>query len=380
MRRGWARNRNELLGLLALGVLGLSVLTACDSTDPDPASEHDPDDPLVNFDALWSDVDRSYALFGVHDVDWDSLGAAYRTMLDRDSEVEVVRAVFCDLVAELGDGRTRFAEAELACPVPPPDNLVWFADGDAGRFWIEYQATRRVIAEHYLLDADTSATVSWIVSEQSQDRRFRYLELDSFADDGYVDWDAIDELFAGAPDCDGLVIDIRASAGGDDERVFEVANALAAGPQVFFNVHSRSGPTHDGFSEPRAVEAAPHGMGWGDVPLAILTHAYTSEAAERFLLAMRHRPGVVVVGARTRGMLASPTPRVLPNGWPYLLCDELVRDVQGECWEGQGVPPDYEVWNVVETVFRGRDLVLEVALTLLLLREDVSPAPRSGRR
>jgi hypothetical protein len=343
------------------------TLMSCNSTEPEP--EPGPDDPFTNFDALWTDFDRSYALFGIYPANWDSLGKAHRDRLPDQPDPERTLAVMCDLLAELGDGRARIVEPKSRCITDPVDTLAWFVDGAPAEFWADYQATRQLIAERYLADADTASSTNWISDVQSQDKRLLYLELDSFDDqDGRVVWAELEALFAAAPECDGLVIDIRGNAGGQDERVLMVANALAVSPRDYFHRQRRDGLAHDDLTAPQAVPATPFLTGWGEVPVAVLSHGYTSEAAERFLLAMRACPNTTIVGTPTRGALSTPDHRTLPGGWVYAICDELVRDTDGVCWEGVGVPPHYNVYNTTEAAAQGRDLVLEIAVTLLLLR------------
>ncbi|MEZ4387145.1 MAG: S41 family peptidase [Candidatus Krumholzibacteriia bacterium] len=353
--------------LLFVCVCGLPWLAACGATDPQP--DPDPGTPLSNFDALWHDFDRSYALFGVRAVDWSALYDVYRSRLDEDSTDVEARDVMCGLLQELGDGQSRLEPDGMACPDGAPDTLAWFHDGDPAEFWSDYMITRDLIAGHYLDDPDTSRAFNWISRVATQDKHLLYLELDSFDDRaGEVDWDEVAARFAAAPECDGLIIDVRANAGGRQERVLQVANAVASSPREYYRRYLRDGPGHDDFTPPRPVEATPAGTAWGQIPVVVLCHGYTRGAAERFVLAMRGCPNATIVGTRTRGSLSDQSHRTLPNGWRYALCDELVHDPQDRCWEATGVPTDYEVWNTRSSVAQGHDLVLEIAITVLLLR------------
>ncbi len=353
--------------LVSAALFCLPLLAACDATEPAPPP--DPGTPTSNFDALWQDFDRSYALFGVRGADWDALYDTYRDQIDDDSSEAETRAAMCGLLGGLGDGQSMLDDGGMACPSTAPDTLPWFQDGDPASFWSDYELTRRLIADRFLEDADTSRAFNWIDRVETQDKRLLYLELDSFADDdGKVDWDEVAARFATPPDCDGLIIDIRGNAGGRQERVMQVANAIASGPREYYRRYLRDGPERDDFAPPRPVDASPAGTAWGQVPVAVLSHGYTAGAAERFLLAMRGCPNVITVGTRTRGTLSSQSRRTLPNGWQYAICDELIHDADDVCWEAQGVPTDYQVWNTRDAVAQEHDLVLEIGVTVLLLR------------
>jgi tetratricopeptide (TPR) repeat protein len=88
---------------------------------------------------------------------------------------------------------------------------------------------------------------------------------------------------------------------------------------------------------------------------------------------MRVVPHVTVVGDLTEGALSAQFPDKMPNGWTLWIAFKVIRDVNGVCWDGIGVPPDIRIVNTPEDIASGNDRVLEFALDLL---EKGAPAPQ----
>ncbi len=58
---------------------------------------------------------------------------------------------------------------------------------------------------------------------------------------------------------------------------------------------------------------------------------------------MRVLPHVTVVGDTTEGALSSQFPESMPNGWTLWVAFKEIRDHDGVCWDGVGIPPDLRV-------------------------------------
>jgi tetratricopeptide (TPR) repeat protein len=88
---------------------------------------------------------------------------------------------------------------------------------------------------------------------------------------------------------------------------------------------------------------------------------------------MRVLPHVTVAGDVTEGALSSQYPEKLPNGWTLWVAFRVIRDQDGVCWDGVGVPPDLRICNAAADVAAGRDRALEFAVQFL---EKGLPAPQ----
>jgi len=348
----------------ALMLTSLLMILACDTFVPAP----DQSSPVELFDALWSDVDEFYALFEVRGVDWDAAYSTYRPRVHEDLDDAELLEVMCELIGELDDAHMWIAAEGLSyCNSNPNDSIRFFDDGEPGQFEQDYRDNSFIIRENY---GGPGAWESWTMFELDPEviggHTVLYLNLDSFDHESTrVRWGEVWNCLEAPPQVDGLIIDLRRNPGGYREQSLRMASCLAATARTCAHVQSRNGPDHDDLSPPRAYGVDPTGQGWGEVPVVILTHTYTVSAAEWFLLAMRDRSRTTVVGLTSRGSLSSRSERVLPNGWMYTNCGELVFDADGVCWEGRGVPPDTTVCTTIEALERAHDLALDAALEIL---------------
>ena len=80
-----------------------------------------------------------------------------------------------------------------------------------------------------------------------------------------------------------------------------------------------------------------------------------------------------MVGDLTEGAFSAQFPDRLPNGWTLWVAFKVVRDQNGACWDGVGVPPDLRICNTAADIAAGKDRVLEFAMQFL---EKGAPAPQ----
>lgn len=171
-------------------------------------------------------------------------------------------------------------------------------------------------------------------------------------------------------DCRGLVLDVRANAGGDETLAQKVASRFAAAETVYARslVRDPLGAAPDAFLPPVNRTLAPRKGAAPDTrKVAVLQGRHCMSSCEGFLLMARALPTVTSVGTRSRGASANPRPfPVLPDlvlwssTW-RALPPEGAADA-GETIEGRGVEPEVEVKDLPAD---GKDPVLAKALELL---------------
>ena len=185
------------------------------------------------------------------------------------------------------------------------------------------------------------------------------------ADDVDAAGDALAQVFADLQSSAGIIVDVRANEGGWDAVSLEITRHFAGESTLAWSEAVRNGPEHDDFSDwddtliPDATDDAYAG------PVVVLSSGGTFSAGETFLLAMRERPQVVVMGERSSGHLSDIFDAELPNGWELGFSGERYRAADGEIYERVGVPPDSEVGLDVDALDGGTDVMLEAALALL---------------
>lgn len=335
------------------------------STSSDGESSICPGGPAHRvFDRFWATLDREYALFDIRldDVTWDDVGTTQCALIGEDiTDVELFR-ILVHTAETLDDGHIQLRGAGQeddgwASPYPYYDAL----------YELELNA------ESQYLDGPLSwAANDWFA--WGTIGAYGYVSITSMdtlsnsgneADDVDAARDALSQVFADLQTSAGIIVDVRANEGGWDAVSVELTRHFAGEPTLAWSEAVRNGPAHDDFGDwedtfiPSAADDAYTG------PVVVLSSGGTFSAAETFLLAMRERPQVVVLGERSSGHLSDIFDAELPNGWEFGFSGERYRAADGELYERIGVPPDTEVALDVDALDGGTDVMLEAALALL---------------
>jgi C-terminal processing protease CtpA/Prc len=104
-----------------------------------------------------------------------------------------------------------------------------------------------------------------------------------------------------------------------------------------------------------------------------MTNSLTCSAAEIFTLGMKTQTNTITVGDTTRGALSFVRERVLPNGWKYRICSQVVfnpdgsllTDKQGNYIEGIGIAPDFYVPDFYYSFIHDEDAALDSSIEKL---------------
>jgi carboxyl-terminal processing protease len=344
-------------------------LTGCAEKEPSPPPTPEPwcdgDSPAHEvFRAFWTDFDERYAVFDAHlspGADWRALGGEHCEALGEAPTDEQLYDTLLALARELDDGHVN------VCAERCEDAWVSVYPHYPALYALEGQ-----IEEHYL-----DGRLSWAAED--------WVAWGSIGEVGYVSLTSMDGLSAGGSEgkdrqaareamqqvladlgtSRGLVVDIRANEGGWDSVGLEMATAFAGERALAWTEQLRDGPAHDDFTEPEPVyvEAAVGDAFAG--PVVLLTSGGTFSAAETFVLAMRVRDSVTVLGEPTSGHFSDLVSGRLPNDWRYSLSAERYVAADGELYEARGAPVDVEMVFDPDALQQGQDTQLEAALALL---------------
>ena len=169
----------------------------------------------------------------------------------------------------------------------------------------------------------------------------------------------------------GLVIDVRANGGGSTP--VDLLQLLAREPIRGPLIRTRSYAAADrargvlpGWSDVVPFEVPADAEHHVDVPVAVLTSARTFSAAEDFVAMFGAMRRGITVGETTAGSTGQPLFFSLPGGGSARVCTRNDRGPDGVVFEGVGLRPTIGVSQTVESVRRGRDVVLERAVGALV--------------
>ncbi|MBI5476792.1 MAG: peptidase S41 [Ignavibacteriales bacterium] len=101
------------------------------------------------------------------------------------------------------------------------------------------------------------------------------------------------------------------------------------------------------------------------VPMAILIGHTTFSAAEDFLVFCDNQKHITLIGEATAGSTGNPITWDLPHGGFLSICSKKDIYPDGREFVGIGIKPDIESYLTVEDFRKGRDTVLETALSFL---------------
>lgn len=364
-------------------VLALACATACapaESSDEDDPRDDFPLDgalPIVlcdgtsdahaNLGAFWFAFEAYYGLFEqrLPGGDWHALGLdACAQLGDGDIDDGALFDVMMGLARNLDDGHV-----ELTAPSLDRSEDAWVSEYPYYEQLYELESN----AESRYVDGDLSwAAQDWIgwgrigdVGYVSITAMEEYSASGDEDDDRAAASSAMAQVMVDLGDTRGIVVDVRANEGGWDGVSLELAAWFAGGRTLAWSDRRRAGLDHDAFTEwaPAYVEAAQPDAYDGRVIL--LTSGGTFSAGDTFVLAMRGREHVTIMGEPSAGHFADQLGGVLPNGWSVLLSGEQYIADDGINYEVAGVPVDVAIDFDVAAFANGTDVMLEAAIAAL---------------
>jgi len=337
--------RTKLIPLLILS--SLVSLMACESLlfEEDKHS----DDPKVNFDYLWKEMDRKYSYFAFKNVDWSQVRSQYQSKLRDDMSEDELFEVLADMMLELRDDHTNL--------IAPFNIAIYNAElkGPVNFF-------PRTLREHYFEEERITSPFLHSFIHQG---RIGYIRYGSFMD-SMSDY-ALDHVLDRYASTDGLILDLRSNGGGSLFNVPLLLGRFVDDPIVVARSITRNGPQHSDFAQPEDFRITPSsGKRYSKKPVMVLIDRGSYSATTFFALATKALPNLVLVGDTTGGGGGLPNGGQLPNGWTYRFSVSQTLDLQGRNYAEQGVPPDVLInLNLND---RTRDQIVDRAIQEIYLR------------
>jgi len=174
------------------------------------------------------------------------------------------------------------------------------------------------------------------------------------------------KMFYGQLDKKGFIIDERFNGGGQlADRFLELLKR-----PVVYNLHWRHGKDH---TQPIKTNTGPMGM---------LINGWAGSGGDGLPWAFQELEAGPIVGERTLGILVGPATghQLIDSGGITVPGGRLYDNDGHWFWEGEGVAPDFKVWDDPNLLVKGRDPQIEkvVEEVMKLLEENpprMTPAP-----
>jgi tetratricopeptide (TPR) repeat protein len=329
---------------------------------PSRSEAVNPKDPVLNFEHVWKTLDRNYGQFRVKNVDWDAIYRVYRPQVSAATTDQELWDILLAMMGHLNDAH------------------LCLADGKRRVSGTDYEARARayqafsldLVKSKYLQGRFKEALGGSFINGWLAEG-VAYLYIGDLKDGLEPITKTIDAVMAEFAKAKVMIVDVRHNPGGTSRAVEIVAGRFADRRRHFSTSLTRYGRGHDDFWPGEFRTIAPAGPLQFTGPTVLLTDRVSASAAEGFTMAMRVLPQVTVAGDTTEGALSSQFPEKMPNGWTLWVAFKEVRDQDGVCWDGVGIPPDLRVINTEADIAASRDRMLEFAVTYL---EKGTPAPQ----
>lgn len=330
--------------LVIITMLVASLLGACHHVD-----EWD-NDPVGNFDALWTILDTHYCFFEQKGLDWDSVYREYRPRVsDNTSRVELFK-ICSEMVNELRDGHVNLTGD--------------YAVSYYKKWWSDYPQNYdgRLVDQYYMHFSGLQRNGITYYMLRDSVGYIRYPSFSSSPGETTLDW-----ALAILADCKGLVIDIRDNGGGNLSNVEVLVRRFIDRRILAGSITHKSGPGHGDFSEPYKYyfDPAPDDRYKWLHPVVVLVNRSTFSAANNFASIMALLPGVTIVGDHTGGGSGVPFSSELPCGWGIRFSASPIYDAAGVTTEW-GIAPDIHVDLDPQKALEGIDTMLETAIDTAL--------------
>ena len=304
-------------------------------------------DPVNNFDYLWTNMSERYSLFDYKGIDWDSVYSVYRPMVSHNTPNDQLFDIMAEMLNSLKDGHTNLR-----------------TQMDISRYFPYLQAPQNfsynLVERNYLLDF----------------RFTGYLQNQILDDVGYIyypsfgrpikDWE-LDTVINRFNDAGviGVILDIRDNEGGDPANGLLMLSRMINKRTHIYTSQQKNGTERNDFAAPQEIFLNPNRH---DPPfpgkVVVLTNRKVYSAGSYFSAGVKALPEVILMGDTTGGGSGVPAGFELPNGWACNYSSTIGTLVTGVNFEG-GVPPDVYVPIDTAQALNGVDTIIEAALAMI---------------
>ncbi|MEM6806504.1 MAG: S41 family peptidase [Bacteroidota bacterium] len=329
------------------------------------AQKNEINDPVGNFEALWSEFDQRYANFELKNIDWYEVYKKYRPQIHENTSNEQLFDICCSMVQELSDGHVGI-EADFKECGPPYSFQIEdaFAGEEDKRAFFElmeasFHQEGFSKAKHLNISEETNF-------QYRTSKAYGYLRIDEMTESFFLGKlnKALDEAMQAFETKEGLIIDLRFNGGGYDRAGHQIATRLIKEPRIS-HFKQRRIKGKEEFRKRKTVSLKPKGKYRFTKAIVILTSDYTASAAEVFLLSVKDLSHVSIVGDDTEGIFSDMYEFSLPNKWSVSLSHMQFFSADMINFEGKGIAPDYKVLNSRKDLERGNDPVFLKAIEVL---------------
>lgn len=304
---------------LIILIIVIFSFTSCEKMffDTDKASN----DPNINFDYLWNEVNKKYSYFELKNIDWDDVRTTYRDKISSKMSEEELFDVLGGMLKELKDDHT---------------NL--FSPFDISKYNVALHSkanyNQRTIDE---LFPDIHRTGSFRHA-LIENKNVAYIRYSSFMSE--ITDDDLDYILKKYRASNGIILDLRANGGGNIFFVPKILERFVSQKTLVGYFKTRNGEGRNDFAEPQNFYLSKHDGITYNKPVVVLIDRGSYSATTMFALASKAISNITLIGDSTGGGGGAPNGGQLPNGWTYRFSTSQMLDLDMKNYAEHGVPAD----------------------------------------
>ena len=331
-------------------------------------------DAIGNYDAVWSEFDRNYGAFEAKKINWDSLYFVYRAQLNNNSSDQELYNAVTGLIANLNDGHVTLTASGFKLFISCKNNLrPHFPDSKEYESTADLQKFFNLITTKYLSSPSYGTYyISGFIKNSFTIKNIGYLYISTFVASLYPE-KAIDDAMKKFENADAIILDLRFNGGGATETLLHLLEKFADKRRFFLQSKLRNGLGEKDFTKIYKHYFSPAVKAFTPKPVMLLVNKFTASSSEHVFLGMKTLPYITSLGDSTCGALSTVQDKLMPNGWQFRCCPQVLLDTTGKYLsdskgrypDGFGFAPDIRVINTLAEIISGYDGILKKAVDII---------------
>ena len=183
----------------------------------------------------------------------------------------------------------------------------------------------------------------------------------------------MDQAIKSFEDKDAIILDLRFNGGGATETFLHLLSKFADKKRFYLQSKLRNGLKKTDFTEVYKHYFGPREKAFTPKPVIVMVNKFTASSSEHVFLAMKTLPYVTSVGDSTLGALSTVMDKLMPNGWQFRSCPQVLldtlgnylRDDKGRYPDGYGLAPNIMVINTLQELNANYDAILSKAIDVI---------------
>jgi len=307
---------------------------------------------LTLFEEVWTSFDQNYSYFTYKNIDWDQVKTDYQSNFDQELSAT-------DFAYEINDMLQVLHDWHVWVGLPDGTYI-----GYNGSYDKNYPPT---LFTKYTKDGSYQKLGDNVIYHAIVDQNIAHIVIDTLDSNSFssISDSDIENLFDTYKNTDGIIIDIRANSGGNEDNAAKFASHFTDSSRVYGYVKYRTpGSNHDDFGNLISKTLQPSTGTYFSNPVVCLIGQRCMSSAEWFTLMMRDCPNVTLIGDRTRGASGNPQEFSLSNNVSYSVSTWIAYSDQRVEIEDRGIEPAIKI-AASASFDSENDYVLEKAISFI---------------